>query len=76
MSPSDDLSKIKPPVIKKKAKKKAIPEMIGAKIIEEQLSPQDSSNISKDWDTPGKYHPVCVTIWEGWLNFVPVFLNK
>jgi len=55
----------KPPTAKnkKKAKKKAMalplvedqqnsPEMIGAKITEEQLPAQDPSNIPEDWDTP------------------------
>jgi hypothetical protein len=73
-------------VIKKKAKKKAkkkvkkkamsLSSVLGAKITEEQLSAQDPSNITKDWNTPGKYHPVCVAIWTAWLNFVPVFLGK
>ena len=63
---------------KKKAKKKAITlsSVVGAKIIEDQLSAQDPSNTPEDWNTPGKYHPACVTIWKAWLNFVPVFLDK
>jgi hypothetical protein len=73
-------------VTKKKAKKKAkkkvkmkemsLSSVLGAKITEEQLSAQDPSNIPEDWNTPGKYHPVCVAIWTAWLNFVPVFLDK
>ena len=63
---------------KKKAKKKAITlsSVVGAKIIEDQLSAQDPSNTPEDRNTPGKYHPACVTIWKAWLNFVPVFLDK
>jgi hypothetical protein len=47
------------------------------KITKEQLSAQDPSHIPDDWDTPGKYHPVCVAIWMAWLVFfVQVFVNK
>jgi hypothetical protein len=63
---------------KMKVKKKAMPlsSVVGAKITEEQLSAQDPSNIPEYWNTPGKYHPVCVAIWKAWLNYVPVFLDK
>jgi hypothetical protein len=51
-------------------------ELVGAKITEEKLSAQNPANIPTDWDTPGERHPICVAIWEAWLDFVPVFLNE
>jgi len=62
----DDVTKKKG---KKKAKKKAkkktmsLSSVVGARITEEQLSSHDPSNTPEDWNTPGKYHPVCVAIW-------------
>jgi len=79
MDEDDDVTKKKgKKKAKKKSKKKAITLslVLGAKITEEQLSAQDPSNIPKDWNTPGKYHPACLAIWTAWLNFVPVFLDK
>ena len=48
----------------KKAKRKAmsLSPVVGARITEEQLSSHDPSNTPEDWNTPGKYHPVCVAI--------------
>ena len=61
---------------KKKSRVEQDSSVSSVKITKEQLSAQDPSNIPVDCDTPGKYHPVCMTIWMAWLVFVKVFVNK
>ena len=41
----------------------------------EHLSKQDPASVPKDWDLLGKYHPMSVSIWQKWLDFVPVFVG-
>ena len=71
-----------PSLTKKMATKNAMedrkspPEKIGVQITKEQLCVQDPSNNPGDWDTPGKYHPFCASIWTAWLVFVLVFADK
>jgi hypothetical protein len=60
----------------KKSRVKQDSSVRSVKITKEQLSAQDPSNIPDDWDTLGKYHPVCRAIWTAWLVFMLVFVDK
>jgi hypothetical protein len=61
---------------KKKSRVKQAALVSSFKISKDQLSAQDPSNTLDDWNTPGKYHPVCVAIWTAWLVFVLIFIDK
>ena len=63
-------------MLKKKSRFEQDSSVSSVKITKEQLSTQDPLNILDDWDTPGKYHPVCMAIWMAWLVFVQVFVDK
>ena len=70
--PSTDITSMS----KKKSRVEQDSSVSSVKITKEQLSAQDPSNIPVDWDTPGKYHSVCVAIWTAWLVFVLIFVDK
>lgn len=57
------------------AKKKKFTTLRGERITKDHLSEQDPVSVPKDWDTPGLYHPVCISIWTQWLVFVRVIIN-
>ena len=61
---------------KKKSRSEQDSLVSSAKITKKQLSAQNQSNIPDDWESPGRYHPVCVAIWMAWLVYVQVFVNK
>jgi hypothetical protein len=57
------------------AKKQKFTTLRGERITKDHLSEQDPVSVPKDWDTPGLYHPVCISIWTQWLVFVRVIIN-